>query len=94
MKRGQKYVVRCHTAVSRSKVALGNSGRFRPGDFVMESGSPTRDVNRAAVYRAGKPFEEFPFDDDCGTPPLETYFEAVPVTTQLVITELKQQRKR
>lgn len=79
MRKGQNYVVQCHTGVSRRKVLLGSRGRYQPGDLVTEDGTPTRDPNEAAIY-VHDGDEEFPFEDvyDWGT--LRDYFKPVPVT--------------
>lgn len=79
MKKGQKYVVRCHTKVKASKVGLGNK-TFLPGTYVTYDGSPTTDINKAYVYLHKIEFEEFDFD---GTPWDEVtpvnFFSPVPV---------------
>lgn len=89
MKRDQKYIVVCTNAITRSKAGLGSSGRFVPGEYITENGTPTSDPNArrkpAAVYVRGK--DDFPFRDTWiyaygyhgKKSDLLDYFEAVPV---------------
>ena len=76
MRRGQKYVVRCHKGVARDKVGLGD-GRYRKGDLVTYEGGPTRKLDRAFVYTAGR--TDFPWEDGFDWGELGDYFEPVPV---------------
>lgn len=62
MKKGQKYVVRCHKKVNASKVGLGNK-TFLPGTYITYNGNPTADINEAHVYLHEIEFEEFDFEN-------------------------------
>lgn len=81
MKHNQKYIVVCTVPVSRNKVGLGSSGRFKEGEFITHRGTPTVDPNDprrpAQVYTRGK--EDFPFDFTFENGRMTDFFEAIPV---------------
>ena len=81
VKKGQKYIVVCTAPVSRSKVGLGSSGRFKEGEYITHRGTPTSDPNDirrpAQVYTRGK--EDFPFDFTFEKCRMTDFFEAIPV---------------
>jgi hypothetical protein len=72
MKKGQKYVVRCHKKVKASKVGLG-SNTFLPGTYITYNGNPTTNINEAHVYLHEIEFEEFDFENTVD------FFSPVPV---------------
>lgn len=86
MKRGQLYVVQCHTPVNGNKVGLGLcDSQYLKGDYVTCEGEPTQKLSKAHVYKWGDEDNSLDFEDiewDWGT--LDMYFQYVPVELKII----------
>jgi hypothetical protein len=83
MKKGQKYVVRCHKRVACKTVGLGHSGHYEVGDLVSDEGGPVKNIEQASVYEVDE--EDFPWTDDIRGEDIDKWFEPVPV--RIVVIE-------